>query len=85
MHNFQTFICFCYQVIAEDSNEEVTFQGVVWNFNNLKDNITQVDGTSQMEGNWKQVEMSLSPSTYRVIFLIMILKSHKFILCCPIV
>jgi len=57
-----------FQVIAEDSNEEVTFQGVVWNFNNLKDNITQVDGTSQMEGDWKQVEMSLSPSTYRIKF-----------------
>jgi len=57
-----------FQVIAEDSNEEVTFQGVVLNFNSLKDNLSEVNSRSQIEGDWKQVEMSLSPSTYRIKF-----------------
>ena len=57
----------------------MTFQGVVLNFNSLKDNISEVDSTSQIEGDWKQVEMSLSPSTYRVSFCIMCFK-HNLVL-----
>ena len=58
----------------------MTFQGVVLNFNSLKDNISEVDSTSQIEGDWKQVEMSLSPSTYRVTFYIMCFKHYNLVL-----
>lgn len=76
---FLTFNFMFFQVIAEDSNEEVTFQGVVLNFNSLKDNLSEVNSRSQIEGDWKQVEMSLSPSTYRVFFQIVFYKRHKLV------